>query len=163
MSTTAIIIIGLAVAMALGPLMLMQPSKHQKQLAKLRSQALKLGLKVQLQSHQDGMIAVYEKPWPTDSLKKWSGDDWVLDVKSYCHEIHFWHNWDWQTENTAPLECYEMIRQEVKKLPKSVVVLRATKLGIACHWKEAGGEAALNDIDRALTCLSKGLWGAVSK
>ncbi len=163
MSMMAVIVICLVFAMMLGPLMLMRPSPYQQKLAVLRNKAASAGLRVQLQSFKGQSLAVYQKPWPSDGSRAWRSHEWMLELKGYAHDIHFLGCWDWLGEPSPAEQSATCIQRAVQSLPSGVVYLSATKLGVSVYWNEAGGEAALQTIERLLSQLSSDLWVASSR
>ena len=97
MSFWPIILIVLAIAMAVGPVMMMQPTTRDRRLAGLRQDAAQAGLHVRMSDYEKGEkkrpVAVYTyqvnlpKGTPT----------WSLIRRSYSHDIHFHATWEWRS------------------------------------------------------------------
>ena len=101
---TPIIIIALAVAMVVGPVMLMRPSRLQQRQSRLRQYALEQGLRVQLQPLPDGaaspderqMLPVYLLPPAPAAGGSRRLPPWLLIRHAISHDIHFSGHWDWR-------------------------------------------------------------------
>lgn len=136
-----------AIAMIVGPLLLMQPSRYTRQLAALRAEALTLGLTVkigQLPGNTEN-IAVYTHPWPS-YYGKAKQQNWLMVKRSFSHEIHYADHWDWQGESRADPHVLAHLKALLAQLPESVLAIEANSGGISCYWTEAGGKKTLLEL-----------------
>lgn len=142
-----IIIVVLVIAMSVGPIMMMQPSKSQQRLAKLRQSAASLGFKVGSSSLKtdDGVLCwFYWLPLPEESEL-----NPLLCVKNnYEHGMHLAKYWSVRSgdakTNKAELE------QCLSAMPAAVYAFELNENVIGVHWTETGGQALLEDIHLAL-------------
>lgn len=145
-----IIIIALAIAMVVGPIMLMQPTQQQRRDAARRQYAAELGLRVHLQPPPEGslldgtvkQVAMYCLPWQE---ARHGRNTWCLVRRSFEHELHFLGEWDWQYKPavTPPLEL--LSSDTLAQLPESVIAIASGPQGLCCYWQERG---ELVQVDR---------------
>jgi hypothetical protein len=159
MSWTLILILILVVAMLVGPIAMLRPTRRQRQLAELRQEAARMGLRVELQSLGGRSLAAYERRWPlTGGEKNPVKRGWALDRQTYEHDIHFHGLWHWRDENRAPVELHEALHQALAELPGTVQSVEATPVGLRCVWGESGGKAEIQAIADWLDRQIKRLW-----
>ncbi|MEY4590798.1 MAG: hypothetical protein RL497_2874, partial [Pseudomonadota bacterium] len=93
------LVIGLTLAIILGPLLMLKPSQGLQKLADLRQNAQQLGLIVQAHCHpaitQPGAWVFYLMPWPSFANTS-KLHTWALLQKNFSHEIHLKGQWDFQ-------------------------------------------------------------------
>ncbi len=134
----SVIIIVLVIAMAVGPVMLMQPSGRQRRLASLRQQAAGVGMTV-------GVIA-----WPTKAGDKPTGamryglpwlpesrhsDKLLLVKKDYEHDLHtagFWHKV--AEQGVVKKATDQLLNQD--QVPAGVYALGFDGMGAFVDWSE---------------------------
>jgi len=160
-----VIFIVLAVAMAVGPVLMIRPSKRQQRLAGLRAKALTLDLRVHLLPlAASSSVPAYCLPWP-DSKKNQPNAQcrqvWVLKKMAFAHELHFQQRWDWLGDLSADRFYHAVIRRYLQALPAQLVehiqALGNGPQGLCCYWDEIGGEEALELLQRGLLDLSSRL------
>ncbi len=131
----------LVLSMMLGPVMLMQPSRSQREQASLRALALRQGLQVsasQVESADEIRCWCYAHPVPAGRrLQPFS-----LTRKTYSHGLHLADCWaleqgDLEDAQRAALAPW------LKSLPASVWGLSSNGTQLGLHWTEQGGEAQL--------------------
>ncbi len=136
---TAIVIICLVVAIMVGPIMMMQPTKRQRQLATLRKSALAHGLKVRMMTMPPGSVqegesvAVYYHSWPDNKTLK---NTWFLARQSFSHGAHFDDTWDWIDDKPAAAPWQAAIRAALPALPESVIAVEASSHSLGVSWLE---------------------------
>lgn len=136
-----IIIIALAVAMVVGPIMLMQPTQQQRREAARRQHAAALGLRVHLQPPPEGskieakQVAMYCLPWQE---AKQGRNSWCLVKRPFEHELHFLGAWDWQIKPTTALPEAAIDAHSLSTLPEGVIAIAAGPQGLCCYWQERG-------------------------
>lgn len=167
MSWTAIGMIALAMAMMLGPILIMRPSRWQKRLASMRQEANTQGFQVQM-SHFDGeSVAVYERPWPRGTVQedrqRGRLSEWMLMRRNYNHELHLAGVWQWQDGQRPPEAVQSWLAEALTELPESVVAVRATKLGFGCYWQESGGMDVFHAILRWIRSGADAIWASVNR
>ncbi|MBX2857235.1 MAG: hypothetical protein KTR17_01115 [Cellvibrionaceae bacterium] len=165
------IFVVLAVAMIVGPLMMLRPSPRQTQLIKLRRLAVDKGLRVQMldrpvaggeslstQSKPE-MVAAYcmQLQMASDSpLSDWR---WMLVRTAFAHDIHLGGVWDWSEKQQAPAIDQQSLLVFLQSLPESVLAVRQDGEGIAVLWservpREQSPEQAVEVLNRALLQLA---------
>lgn len=155
-----------AVALFLGPILLMQPTPSQRREAKLRKLAMESGLRVHMQKYPEGAetdgraktITSYCLPWAD---KKDARDAWVLVKTKYDHGLHFHGQWDWNKK--ADLVKEAALRRSLDTVPERVVAIASGPQGLCCYWNELGGEGVVKEIDEWLRQASTQLAGAYKK
>lgn len=149
----AAVIIVLVIAMVVGPVMLMRPSKRDQYLAKLRASAREQGVQVsssRLKDASGSLCWFYWRPLESnDGNKKPSHEPLVLERKSYAHDLHVAEYFEITKGNAVPTG-FEAI---LKGLPESVQGVELNRHAIGMHWSERGGEEVLGQIAEALTQL----------
>ncbi len=151
MSTLAIVFILFAVAMMLGPVLLLQPSKRQQRIASLRREAAVQGLRVRLLSEQGQPLAAYEHPWQGKSKNIRT---WGLLRKSYEHGLHIAKYWQWLDQNRPSADVEQQLHDLLLQLPQDVDRVVAEQTGVFCGWAEKGGQAELQVICQVLAELT---------
>lgn len=161
-----IFMIVMSVAMIVGPIMMMQPSRGSVRVAKLRQAASHLGLLVYMAKGphpmEDRPCAVYLLPWSPQTLKSYPNmPKWTLYRKSFEHEAHFFKDWDWLTPSVANQGWQQIIRDEIKHIPLGTQVLSTDKAGLKIFWQEKTGgqneEEAVEKLHQWLERVAKGL------
>ncbi len=143
------LILLLAIAMIVGPVVMLRPPPGTQRLADLRRRAAELGLSVQL-GHVPGektgeAVAIYLRPWP--SLKNRNNNpSWLLVKRNFAHEIHCADHWDWQGDGRPAEHVIEQTKTLLADLPDSVVAIEANAAGVSCYWQELGGQKTLQQI-----------------
>lgn len=150
MSFWAILFIVLAIVMAVGPIMLMQPSKKQQRLAALRQSAALLGLSVQMRDYADKnntrSVAVYSL---AVELPK-NAPSWHLLKQSYEHDIHFHGHWEWRKQDgELSTQQQKGLQQILDNLPDDIVGLGCNGRMLGVWWLEKSVDITVSDI-RAL-------------
>ena len=133
---TVIVVLGV-VALMVGPVMMVQPTKSQRITAELRSLAAKSGLNVRLAVDASSPVkGIYSIHWPPDIVEGMKDVNWTLEKKSLSHEIHFQGYWDWVGENSADSAIYQVLHQAIDELPEGVFFINAQRWGFECGWDE---------------------------
>jgi hypothetical protein len=151
MSWVSILIIGLVVAMIVGPIMLMQPSPRERNLAKLRTQASQLGLRVRMVTFQGQTLASYEKPWPLPESARRHLGTLRLERAAYAHELHLSQYWQVADGVTVSDALRPLLEPALTELPAGVSAVEITPNGVSCLWNELGGEATLQALSKWLS------------
>lgn len=155
-----IIICLAAVALLLGPIMLMQPSAAQRREAGLRQRAVENGLRVHLQVPPEGTqsplknkaLPMYCLPW---TEQKDTRHTWALVKKSYPHELHCAGKWDWsiRSENRDVERVFELL----DTAPEKVLALVSGPQGLCVFWTELGVAEDVDEISGWLKDMVKTL------
>lgn len=138
-----IIAIGLALAMMIGPIMIMQPSQRQRRLARLRELALERGLKVRTLNMPQGAVragepvTLYCLPLSNQKPQK---DAWLLVRQPFSHGAHFQQDWDWADDRQAPASWQDTLRKALPELPVSIIAIEAGAHSLGVAWLESAGE-----------------------
>lgn len=152
-SWTPIIFIVLAIAMAVGPVLMLKPSPRQQGLAKLRSRALELGLRVHMLplSSEKPSVPAYCKPWLDERRDT---KPWVLELTNFEHDLNFSGAWAWQKDLVARPGWHQAIKEQLEHVPKGVLAIANGPQGLCCFWAETGGEVVLDQIHKMLQELN---------
>ncbi len=163
---TTVIIVGLVVAMLVGPIMLIQPSRRQRRLAKLRAAAVTHGLRVRTMRMPEGSagagreVTLYYHPWPDNKTLKHT---WLLTRQAYSHGLHFAENWDWTNGRAAPADWHEIIRRALPSLPDSVVGVEAASQSLGLCWLEQTGGKTVDEATAEISDWLKNLMKELPK
>lgn len=139
------------VAMVLGPVMLLQPSAHERRLAGLRERARERGIAVSMQAlprqatdmEAPGRMPAYQLP-----AAKGGGptQPWMLIRSAYGHESHFLEYWAWEGRGRASTREQQWLAEWLPRLPRSVKAVSGDVRGWSVYWTEAGSEESLEAI-----------------
>ena len=147
-------IIALALAMVIGPIMLMRPTKRQQRLVKLREEAAKNGLQVRMlpvprpgessgrsvPSEAQELVAVYSLPW---SKKDVDTAPWLLARGKFAHELHFSGQWQWVDKAVAAEVWHQPLHRALAGLPSGVLAIGNGPQGLHVYWREDEQEATV--------------------
>jgi hypothetical protein len=148
------------VALAFGPIMMLQPSGAERRQAELRSRAMKLGLSISIGAlprqatdlEAPEQMAIYRLPrYHTRAL----GERWQLVRAAYSHDQHFLQRWAWQGSGRPGSAEKTSLEEVVRQLPESVLGLGADSGGWYCYWTESRQPGELERLYDALTSLSR--------
>lgn len=150
-----IILIALAVAMAIGPVMMMQPNSRERRLASLRLDAAQSGLYIRMADYEyDGhtkSVTVYSHPI---SVPK-NTPTWSLLRRSYDHGIHFHVKWEWQsTDKKISRQRDHDLRKFLDTLPDDVVGLEINETMAGIWWLEKSSSMTIKDLKQLLQQLA---------
>jgi len=156
MSVGLIIALIVAVALVLGPIMMMRPNPAQKRLEAMRLLARAEGVQYSIrnlprqadEADKPAPVAVYFLP-PTNA----HSPSWMLMRTRYQHDIHFLGWWAWRNEGRPNNAEQAVLREQLDTLPESVRAVSAGTEGISVYWDETGGEAVLKQILNLLKTL----------
>lgn len=154
------LIIILALALILGPIMMLQPTAGQRKRAKLRAMAAKQGIKVQADGDTSGIN--YFLPWPEAVEYEQA---WRLQKQSYEHGAHFFKAWDF-VDTTMHFDA--QTRQSIERLLLEAEWLSevgANAIGVFIRWDERLSgqlpQVAMDKVERTLIQLKGALSGAL--
>lgn len=136
-----ILFVVLAVAMVVGPIMMMKPSGRQLQLTRLRQQAMQLGLSASIQSLPKGLksnrypaqVAVYSRAFQG---QKYLAEEALLLRLDFNHGLHYCANWDWQKGKSLDLPLDQKLRDALNTVSDSVIAIQINRLGVGVMWLE---------------------------
>ena len=133
----AVVFVLFAVAMIVGPLMLMRPSASQARIASLRTEAQKTGMRVRLDhnpfARENSTLAVYSLPKKDENEKL---PIFSLFRKPYAHEINFCGEWDWFKQEGFGKSRLAALENYLLTLDTDIVGVESTKLGVSLYWRE---------------------------
>ncbi len=161
MSWLPVLLVLLALCMVAGPILMLKPTRRQRNLAHLRARASALGLRVHLGHIEGEELGVYQLPWPSTRNFTYSGRDWCLERKGYAHEIHINDFWYWQNGVEPTAAVVEYMRLQLAALPEGVKGIAGNSQGLGCFWDERGGESAQDRIQQWLGSAREQLWPSV--
>ena len=156
MSWLPIIICLAALALILGPVMLMQPTPAQRREASLRKEAANQGLRVHFQPIPEGcdfksrnkQAITYCLPWQHQADIK---NQWLLVRKRFAHDLHFADQWDWVQQPSAAMEPQlEALRGALGDIPEFVFAVSSGPQGLCGFWSEQGREEQVRDMGQWL-------------
>ncbi|SDK23273.1 hypothetical protein [Microbulbifer yueqingensis] len=146
-----LLIILLAVALVIGPVMWLKPSGRDRRLASLRQRAAAAGMIVQMsalpESRGEGTAAVYIARWE-DPRRLLTG--WVLELQRMAHDMHFSGRWDWRNDRSAPEKAWQLLREMLAALPDDALGIHATQAGLGVQWREQTGDRGMDMLVTAL-------------
>ncbi|MCK7597328.1 hypothetical protein M0G74_08595 [Microbulbifer sp. CAU 1566] len=153
-SWVPIVVIILAVALVIGPVMWLKPSSRDRKLAELRQGAASAGLKVQMQplpaSQGQGNAAVYFSQWRNPRRLQ---TGWGLELQRMSHEMHFDGLWDWRKGRQPPEAAMSPLKELVSLLPSDATAIFANDSGLGVQWRERSGDSGFKAIQEALASL----------
>jgi hypothetical protein len=161
-----IVIMVLAIALALGPVMWLRTTPGQRRTISFRNRAAQLGLRVQLRPAADldleseefqgeslpgyGLLWVKGPDDPAGVLRHPRNRPWRLRRQRISHESHFVGWWDWQKGMEADPAWHEILRRVIADLPPDALVLENNRQGLWLYWRERGD---LSRVDSVAACL----------
>jgi hypothetical protein len=139
----ATLLICFAIAMMVGPLMMMRPSAAQGRIARLRALAQHAGLRVRLDRNPfDGSaanLAVYFLPFAqTKSDKQIKIPEFSLFRKNFEHDLHFYKSWDWQNKPQLTSAMEQSFLEWVSTLAPCIQGVECHKAAVGLFWNEKG-------------------------
>ncbi|MFT6221922.1 MAG: type II secretory pathway pseudopilin PulG [Candidatus Endobugula sp.] len=146
-----VIFIVCGIALAVGPVMMMQPSQRIRRLSALRQAAAQKSIRVRLSNvtlaSGKTEVAVYSMPLPsTDAIRP----AWVLLQQDYAHDVNFSQQWDWDNKKyTAPASQYAILRELLSSFDQSIIGFEASQSSVGIYWCEK--TLTIDDIDTLLT------------
>lgn len=157
MSIGLIVVVIVAVALVVGPVMMMRPNPAQKSKENLRSLARARGVHFSMRNlprqadeqDQPAAIPVYFLPPEKSQLSP----SWMIIRTNYQHEINLLGWWAWQGEPRANDSELAVLEAQLQVLPESVKAVSSGSGGICVYWEEKGGEPVLQQIFRLLDSL----------
>ena len=153
MNLWPILLIALALALVIGPVMMFKPSRRDTHLAALRQLAATNGVTVRLrQLERSGVTtSVAEYALPVNENLSDTGD-WLLLRQSFAHEVHFNEYWHWENpQKQAPAALWDALLKQSSSAPASIYGIGGTATSIYILWNEKGDNFV--DILQRLTTL----------
>lgn len=147
-----IVIVLLAMALAIGPVLWLRPTDQDRQLASLRQRATRSGLSVQMQQLPpgagEGSAAVYFERWRNPRHLQ---TGWTLELQRVAHDLNFQERWDWRNGRTAPEAALQPLRELLAGLPGDATAVISTDFGLGIQWRERSGGTGMDALEGALT------------
>jgi type II secretory pathway pseudopilin PulG len=146
-----VIFIVCAIALAVGPVMMMQPSQRIRRLSALRQAAAQKALRVRLStvtlSSGKTEVAVYSMPLPqTDAIRP----AWVLLQQDYAHDVNFYQQWEWDNKkHIAPEAQHAFLRELLSSFDQSIIGFEVSQASVGVYWCEK--TLTIDDIETLLT------------
>lgn len=146
-----VIFIVCAIALAVGPVMMMQPSQRIRRLSALRQAAAQKSMRVRLSTvtltSGKKEVAVYSMPLPkTEAVRP----KWTLLKQGYTHEANFDNLWDWENKkNTAPKDQHAILRELISSFDESIIGFEVSQSSVGIYWCEK--TLTIDDIESVLT------------
>ena len=145
-----VVIVLLVLAMMIGPIMLMQPTKEQRDLAELRTYARSKGLQVsasKITSQSGDLCWFYWRPL----AEKNQLPAMLLERKPYAHGLHVAQYWSFTGQK---VEVSQEIEHFLQRLPSAISAFEINAHAVGVHWSEGGGQKSLDQWQPELTQLS---------
>ncbi|MFI2810093.1 MULTISPECIES: hypothetical protein [Microbulbifer] len=159
-----VLIIILAIALVIGPVMWLKPSSRDRRLAGLRQRAAGAGMVVQMsrlpESQGQGTAAVYISRWE-DPRRLETG--WVLELQRMEHGMHFSGRWDWRGDKSAPRQAWPLLHELLDSMPPDALALHATQAGLGIQWREQSGDSGMDSLLGALEKFRPGIEEAIRR
>ena len=141
------LIIG-AIALMIGPLMMLQPNKRQQELTALRQMAAQRGIRIHLNKangkHQS--VAVYSLPWTT-AVKT---DYFCLIKQQFTHDLHFSGYWHWEGNGRPPSHWLVPLKNILELLSPDIVGMEVSEDSLGVFWLEKNRQTPLTNIENLL-------------
>ncbi len=153
MSVWAIVFIVITIALVVGPVAMLRPSKRDSRLSHLRQMAAQKGIRVRLASFalsgKEQEVAVYSRSFERSDTPH---AQWQLIEQAFSHELHFHQRWDWtdKTCQAASAQQPQLI-ELLDTLDNSIVALEITDHSVAVYWLEK--RIGIEQIDALLVQL----------
>ena len=150
------IFVFLAVAIVVGPIMLIKPSNRAQRQAALRTQAGVHGLMVAMVK-----VGAYDQPLAgyTLPLQRKAGQriaTWQLERKTFKHEGHFLDDWDWFGTG-RPLvgasQDFTNLRAILAQVIPEIVAVGENRAGVYLVWTERGIAGESQDAVATVTSI----------
>jgi len=152
--TWGIVFIIIAIAMAVGPIMMFRPTSHIRHLEALRAAAAASGLKIRTVNYESRnkkqTVVAYSQPCETDF------DVAILQRLDISHDIHFLGQWDWTNERPPSLTTLQIdkLKRFVVALPKTVIGVEFSPDSVGLWWQETSSKQwGIPDLKQALQDL----------
>jgi hypothetical protein len=148
------LLIIVAVAFVLMPVFWLMPSPAQKRQARLRQQAMSLGLIVKVCNMPQSRTAVVRKEEAVKGVLyrlPINGRDGAKVKASLLQRV------DQDTEASGNEDVKEVLDQTLQTLPASVQAVECNATSVGAYWREQGDEAAVDQIHQALLALRQQL------
>jgi hypothetical protein len=142
--------------MAVGPIMLMKPSKRDQRIASLRQEAAQQEMHIRLSSFEDKPTAVYSihVELPKSIIP------WLLLKQSYTHGLHFHGPWEFQedSDSSSKPTINNALQKELidflDRLPADIVGVELGKQTVGLWWKEKPNGMTVMDLKDQLKALA---------
>lgn len=139
-----------AIALIVGPMMLLRPDPAQKNKENLRAIAAAKGVRFTIKQLPQQTTEI-ESPAPISVYffapsNQQQDDDWMLLRATYDHEILYLRGWEWQGDVRPPAAEQEVLKKYLPLLPDSVRAVSSGSKGICVYWSEKGGEEVLAQV-----------------
>ncbi|WP_075185243.1 hypothetical protein [Teredinibacter haidensis] len=147
----------LVVVMVVGPIMMIQPSRRQRRVARLRELAATRQLRVKLSSNpvsgEPRQLCVYSHAVETTSHKD-KLRPWMLARQSFEHELNFVADWDWVGRNRVAEGKQRELCEWVQMLPAPIRAVEVTEHSVSLYWTEACWHREARWQDSIELCLN---------
>ena len=142
------------VALAVGPLMWIMPSKQEQKLARFRARANSLGLQVEM-GFPDLLSLDSSSNWACYRLSGPSKENrnlrWWLKRENYHHEIHFAGVWNLAAGERSMVN--ESVLSALEQLPDSVQAVGFENGTAICCWLEVGDSDSVDKVHAGLSTI----------
>ena len=135
-----LLVVGLSLALMIGPVMMFKPSGRARHLASLRQHAASRGLRVRMGTYDHTgqarvMVAVYSTLMP--SAQGQLSTQWCLRRQAMDHEIHFVASWDWDNSGeVAPQKQHSGLKKYLLQLDSSILAVEMSNHSLGLWWQE---------------------------
>jgi hypothetical protein len=145
-----VIFIVCAIALAVGPVMMMQPTQRIRRLSALRQAAAQKSMRLRLSTVEltsgKTEVAVYSIQLPKTEVIR---SAWTLLKQAYPHEANFYSLWDWKNKkHIAPEAQHTILRQLISSFGESIIGLEVGQSSVGIYWCEK--TLTIDDIESLL-------------
>lgn len=143
-----------AISLAVAPVYWMRPSARQRQLARLREHALKLGLRPELRTTPPGLrhagdgdkLMKYQWHRPEGDWPR-HGDSWLATSIAGSDGVK---SFRWQTKPDYHAGPDGLLDTLPEPLPESLYAIEADASGLGFYWHESGDSSRIDDLYQLL-------------
>ncbi len=150
----------LAVAMVVGPVMMVRPTPGTVKLARLRSLASQESMNVRMppkSTRKRG--AIYSIPLSPIMRERKPLTEWKLEKKSHEHALHFRGQWDWEGDDRPEKAVCDDLETFLGTVPDGLTSFDCNAIGVGCLWDEycrgKDEKTALFEVKNTLLRLRK--------
>jgi len=148
------LVVILVVAMVVGPVMMVRPSRSANKLADIRLLANQAGITVRTLSPKTGQGsqrgAVYSMPLRGRFREV---PQWQLERKSFSHDAHFRGVWDWIGDGRADPSTEMALRDIIDAIAPCYSSMECNPAGVGVGWDERCADGQEKDSVAAVIAL----------
>lgn len=143
------------IALLIGPIMAMRPTKGQQRKEQLRMDGRAMGLHYRVTRLPKRVTDMEDAPaiscyflLPHDAQVL--HPEWMLRRTSYSHGGNFYEDWDWLNDERPNERVIAKLSDIIPRLPADAMALGAGPSGTSIYWKEQGDKTVLAELKQYL-------------